>query len=258
MYARKLIVIGLLFTLTLLFTACQGTNSDTQGSGSGTSSTDTNTSSPDTNVTIPDINTTVPDVPDTNVTTNIDEILTVFPSSASTIINFQTAEQYLIVNEGSSLSVNIDVIASSTTDGESAIGTVKFLYPQVNGSTVTYLGVLSPLEGVDVSEGKASFTYNPPSNIAQLREQGINGARFLFYVNNQVTREFNVLFENPIYSGYDFTLYPETAIEITRASQSQVLDIYLENTTTNLPVAGERVIVENFDTTTKGSLNSFS
>ncbi|QOY51924.1 hypothetical protein [Candidatus Sulfurimonas baltica] len=250
---------SLLLSLLLLvsFTGCQSDNSDAPSA----SSVDINTSV-DGNTTIPpDINTTLPPI-DVNATTEPRYLSASISTDQYTIVDTASGLVSVAVTEdnGADGVVGIDIAAFNTAGTGNTEGAILVGYPYVSGVPVTYLGQMSPANGVGISGGKASFTYTPPSNIAYLRSQDHTGADFLFYssTSTDVNTTFRVVFTVPKdYSSYTLTSVPSDA-NITEGLQSKVIDVYLDDNSTGIskPAVGEVIMVDFFDGDS-GSMNAF-
>ena len=156
--------------------------------------------------------------------------------------------------------VGINLTAFNSGGSSKTEGTILVGYPYVNGSPVTYLGTITPSAGVTLdSNGMASFSYNPPANLTYIKSLGYNGAKFVFYssLSTEVNTTVEMLFTDLKYNNYVLKVFPENNVTVSQASESKVIELYLENNLTTLPVSNESVTVDFFDAT-KGTLNAFS
>lgn len=120
-------------------------------------------------------------------------------------------------------------------------------------------GSMNSFSATTDSNGKAVFNYTAPNDITNL-----SSLTLTFRVESQssVTSTLTISYDStvvtdPKYAYYKLKAYPEDNITITQGSQSIDLQVYLEDTSTGKPVAGEVVIVDFFDST-KGSMSSFT
>ena len=123
------------------------------------------------------------------------------------------------------------------------------------------IGSVNSFSAITDSNGHAVFNYTSPSDLGAIDN---NTTVLTFKMDNNNAKDVNVtlLVEHsssidPIYQDYNLSVYPDTNVSITANGQSSVIEVYLENNATNLPVSGEDVVVEFFDIS-KGSMNAFS
>lgn len=251
MNVQKSFFYGLFLAFLLVFSGCSGNNSD----------------SPVAAPTGTDLNTTVPVVlppADTNVTSDIASFTL---DSSNVYFDPNTKETSLFVTNADPVTLSIGAL--NVNNGGATSGSVGVLYPttfnaapsQVVGislaSALQSYGTMSPNTSAPLVDGIATFTYTPPTNVADLITAGYKGVTFTFYDVTHPTNNFplSIVFTNPKYTKYVLTAYPLESVAITEASQTRVLEVYLEDNATNLPVVNEAVIVEFFDES-KGALNS--
>ena len=126
-----------------------------------------------------------------------------------------------------------------------------------NGS----VGSISSFSAITDSTGHATFNYTSPSDLSTIDN---NSTILTFKMDNNQQKDVNItllvdttVVSDPKYDNYVLSVYPESNVSITANSQESVLEVYLEDNTTNLPVANEGVVIEFFDVS-KGSMNAFS
>jgi len=128
-------------------------------------------------------------------------------------------------------------------------------------------GTMSSFTGVTDANGHVAFNYTAPST---LPADTANFTTLTFTLDGNRTNsatqtaEANVtlgvnttVVVDPKYDNYVLKAYPENNVTIRSGSESVVLEIYLEDNSTNLPVVGENVVIEFFGST-QGSLDKFS
>jgi len=144
--------------------------------------------------------------------------------------------------------------------------TLNIKYPQEVIDKHIPIGTLPST--IDIVNGVASFTYkgvvSTEDTVAKMLESGISNPikANIYDPETGVNVDLNLNFEappaiDPKYNNYKLKVYPDNNISITANSQLAVVEAYLEDSSTNLPVANENVIVEFFDAS-KGTLSSFS
>ena len=121
-------------------------------------------------------------------------------------------------------------------------------------------GIVNTFSATTDVTGHVVFNYTAPNDI-NISDFNLT-VRVTADQNNTVTTKiiFNEVVIDPKYTQYDLQVYPnsvDTNVSITANGQSSVIEAYLEDNATNLPVAGESIIAEFFDAT-KGTLSSFS
>ena len=126
-----------------------------------------------------------------------------------------------------------------------------------NGS----VGSISSFSAITDSTGHATFNYTSPSDLSTIDN---NSTILTFKMDNNQQKDVNItllvdttVVSDPKYDNYVLSVYPESNVSITANLQESVLEVYLEDNTTNLPVANEGVVIEFFDVS-KGSMNAFS
>ena len=117
---------------------------------------------------------------------------------------------------------------------------------------------------ITITNGRADFVYNGPKDIqktiSELTTTGSSTPVILnLYdqstgVDVNLSLDFNTNATPSKYKNYVLKAYPENNVTVIRNSQSKVLEVYLEDNSTNIPVSGELVIIEFFDSS-KGKMN---
>ena len=237
----KTMLLGMLLAFSLALTGCQGSNSDPQSS----EGTDTNSSHPS----LPDQN--------TSIVSDIKDISINVTSTNKTDLSGNNTT--VILSDSTPISFNVNGL--NKDGGAATQGEIGVIYPSVDGKYVAYLGEISPNATTTLSDGSVSYLYTPPTNIEDLIKRGFNGATFTFYdlakpSANYVTLKIDFTSPpEPDHSGYTLTAVP-TAITVTAASQSKVIDLYVEDNNLR-PAENEVINVDYFDGA-KGTMNSFS
>ncbi|MEA1982522.1 MAG: hypothetical protein U9N39_03165, partial [Campylobacterota bacterium] len=122
--------------------------------------------------------------------------------------------------------------------------------------TVKY-GNMSSFSGTTDENGRVVFNYTAPEDISDLSTLSLT-----FTLENEklitVTKDinFNALIVDPKYKDYELSIFPQNSVTLTEASQSTVIEVYLENRVTSLPVSGEGVTIDFFENA-KGTMNAY-
>ena len=128
-------------------------------------------------------------------------------------------------------------------------------------------GTMNSFTGVTDANGHVAFNYTAPSELTQTTG---NFTTLTFTLDGNRTNDANQTAEanvtlgvnttvvvDPKYDNYVLTAYPEGNVTIRTGLEESVLEVYLEDNVTNLPVSGENVVIEFFSTT-EGTLDKFS
>lgn len=120
---------------------------------------------------------------------------------------------------------------------------------------------------LNVIDGKVILNYTGTADLAQtitkLNENNITNPIkvniFDKITGSNVNLNLNFIANanDPKYKNYFLNIYPQPTLSVLQPASSKVLEVYLEDNSTSLPVANEPVLVEFFDSS-KGTLNSFS
>jgi len=204
----KSLAYGLLVSSLLVFSGCEGNNSDAPA----------NPSAPDTNTTLPpDGNTTLPPI-DLNATTDAKYLVMIGGNTFVTTGNLQTKEINMLVFNSN---------GSTNTEGE-----ITFQWPQefIDG-TLNDIGMISPSKATIV-DGKVSFTYTSPYDLNNTETQ-VSGINFLFHSTTaaDVNTTFHVDYNSSgNYSAADPVLQTlilsDSTLGISNSSETQNLLLY--------------------------------
>ena len=187
---------------------------------------------------------TVTTVVDVNSTPASEEDL-----SAYTLTALPTAITIKDANESKAVDLYLEDDNSRPVAGET------ILLDYFNGSQ----GTMNSFSAQTDTNGHVAFNYTPPSTIVDgalvtltFRGQNttLNTATTVIDVNSSAPTD-------PKYNDYILTVYPDNNVTIVAGGQSDVIDVYLEDNATNLPVANELVVVKFFDGS-NGSMSSFT
>jgi len=217
----KSLVYGLLVSSLLVFSGCEGNNSDAPlappGGGGGGGGV----------VTPPD------ETVDMSAYT-----LTVLP-------------QHITIKEGKEVK-KIDLYLENTTRRPVANETILLDY--FHGG----FGESSAFEAVTDANGHIEFSYTAPEHVlnGHLVTMTFRGKNSTLGTKNTVVDVNNSASSNTKYENYVITAYPENNITIVTGKQSEVIDIYLEDNSTHSPVENEQVVVKYFDGK-NGTMNRF-
>ena len=214
----KSLAYGLLVSSLLVFSGCEGNNSDAPpapvSGGGGT-----------------------PTAPGGTVDMSA-YTLTVLP-------------QHITIKEGSEVK-KIDLYLENTTSRPVANETILLDY--FHGG----FGESSAFEAVTDANGHIEFSYTAPESVTNghLVTMIFRGQNSTLIPKNTVVDVNNSASSNAKYENYVITAYPDNNVTIVAAKQSEVIDIYLEDNSTHSPVENEQVVVKYFDGQ-NGTMNRF-
>ena len=120
-------------------------------------------------------------------------------------------------------------------------------------------GTMNSYNGITDTNGHFAFTYTAPPNLSNLLNNTIT-----FKLDNDTTKlaTTTITFNSSIqvdtkYQNYVLNAIPDGTITITKASQAEVIDLYVSDKSTHKPIVNEIVNLSYFDGS-KGSMNQFS
>jgi len=118
-------------------------------------------------------------------------------------------------------------------------------------------GTMNAFSGVTDANGHIAFEYKSPSRV-----QSGDKYSLVFKLQSNPNKDINITFQatknidNLDYSNYSLTVLEPIIKEITEASQSKVIDLYLKFMDAR-PADGQRILLDFFDGN-NGTINSFS
>jgi len=196
----KIVMLGVVLSLSLVFSGCQGTNSD-----SVTSGTDDNISSP-----------IAPPSSDAN----------------QTVVKLSIVNGNKITVTGSGEEKDIYIVGFNANSSTDVVGEIGFQYPADFVNNGTDLGYVSPSK-VALSDGMAHFIYKAPADLKAREDENYTGAVFTFYdmANPSVTIELQVDFNSS--SDYAVTdpvlstlILSPSALKVSQDKQSLPLTLF--------------------------------
>ena len=202
----KSLAYGLLVSSLLVFSGCEGNNSDAP------------VNLPDTNTTLPpDGNTTLPPI-DLNATTDAKYLVMIGGNTFTTTGNLQTKEINILVFNSN---------GSTSTEGE-----ITFQWPQefIDG-TLNDIGMISPAKATIV-DGKVSFKYTSPYDLNNT-ENNVSSINFLFH--STTIADVNTTFHVDYNSSGDYSatdpilqtlILSDSTLNISSSNETQNLLLY--------------------------------
>ena len=189
------------------------------------------------------------DIPAKLVGISIDTRVAIVDFSTYTLTALPSTLTIKDANESKTVDLYLENNSSRPVVGET------ILLDYFNGSK----GTMNSFSAQTDTNGHVVFNYTAPITVADgalvtltFRGQNstLNVVTTLIDVNSSAPAD-------PKYNNYVLTVQPENNVTIVAGLQSDVIDVYLEDNITHLPVENEVVLVKFFDGS-KGSMSSFS